>query len=237
MPLINYADVVYDGANVKETQLLQRLQKGAMRIILNTDRYAHIEDMHQNLNLIPLDLRRKHHVCHQTYKGLHGIAPNYIVDKLQIQDSRHSMNTRSTERGMLLVKPCRLHVCSKNFFVKGPKIWNPIESDIKSRPTLEQFKRNLYLSSIIVLFNYYWSQPLIFELILCIFFSILHDSVGCLEEVLRGCTDEELVEYGVADQWQALLTAVHRVCPLIQPEVNDERTAQEDDSQQRRRQQ
>ena len=91
VPLIDYADIVYEGINVKDRQVLERLQSSSMMIILNADKSTHIHDRQQQLSLLPLDVKHKHHLCHQTYKGLNCL-----------------------EQGMLNVKKCRLDLCKRN---------------------------------------------------------------------------------------------------------------------------
>ena len=58
LPLFDYGDVLYDCLFQKDTAILQRLQKCAMRSMLNTNRYEHIIDMQNNLGLNPLEVRR-----------------------------------------------------------------------------------------------------------------------------------------------------------------------------------
>ena len=96
MPLLDYRDVLYDGLSSKDGQMLQRLQNNALRIILKQDRGTHITDLHSEANVLMLNTVRKHHLCQQTYKGLNGLAPMYVTEKINLLDNTQNRSTRST---------------------------------------------------------------------------------------------------------------------------------------------
>ena len=125
---------------------MQKLQNSALRIVLNAGRLTHIDDLHKEANILKLDTRRKHHVCHQVYKGVNNLSPPYISQKLMTADRVGGMLTRTSGKGHLKVKQTRLELCKKNFFHKGPRIWNPLENEIKSCNSLPTFKKHLYSS-------------------------------------------------------------------------------------------
>ena len=130
--------------------MLQRLQNSALRIILNEGRLTPTDTMHKTLNIINLDTRRKHHICHQMYKGVNNLSPAYICSKLETIDRRDGMRTRTAGKGHIKSKRVTLQTCKKNFFHKGPNIWNPLEYEIKTCDNLQAFKNQLYSSKAIL---------------------------------------------------------------------------------------
>ena len=91
-----------------DVQMLQRLQNSALQMILNEDKYASTLMMHNQLNLLTLNLRRKHHLCHQIYEDINNLAPNYISDKLQKVEHLDSRTTRATTQDLLQIPRYRL---------------------------------------------------------------------------------------------------------------------------------
>ena len=85
-------------------------------MILGTQNMITRFEMHQELNIIPLSIRRKHHLRHQAYKGLHGLALGKC-DRLEPVSSSRAMQTRSQNTGVLNVQHCRLE--SVNNFYKS----------------------------------------------------------------------------------------------------------------------
>ena len=127
--------------------MLERLQNRALRIILK-DRYAHITEMHNQLNVLMLKTRRKHHLCQQIYKGINHLSPSYISDKLEIIERGEGMTTRSAGQCLRKPKQTKLEICKRNFFYKEPNTRNPLEYEIKHTNSLQLLKCQLYQSTI-----------------------------------------------------------------------------------------
>ena len=106
-----------------------------------------MKGMHCQLNILTLNVRRKHHVCHQVYSGINNLAPPYVCAKLQKVEHKGSIQTRSVIQDLLNIPKHRLELSRKNFYIKGPKVWNPLEKEIKNSDNLDIFKRNLYSST------------------------------------------------------------------------------------------
>ena len=51
LSIFDYADIIYHGITQSDKEVLQRLQNVACHAILWADQYAHIVDMHSELNL------------------------------------------------------------------------------------------------------------------------------------------------------------------------------------------
>ena len=100
--------------------------------------------MHKEANILTLDPCRKHHLCHQIYKGVNNLSPAYISQKLVTADRAEGIKTRTVGQGHSKPTQVRLELCKKNFFYKGPKTRNPLEYEIKNSNSLHSFKKQLY---------------------------------------------------------------------------------------------
>ena len=52
LPIFDFADVIYHSLKQADAVAFQYLQNAACRATLKTDHYAHISDMHEELNII-----------------------------------------------------------------------------------------------------------------------------------------------------------------------------------------
>ena len=60
-------------------QKLQRLQNMAARIITRIKRTAHITPSLASLHWLPIDQRIEHKLLVNTYRAIHGTAPEYVL--------------------------------------------------------------------------------------------------------------------------------------------------------------
>ena len=76
------------------------------------------------------------------YKAFNMDLPNNIQSLFQINN--HQYKTRQTDT--LTVKQARTSLRSSCVTVKGIKIWNDLNENLKSLPNLHQFRRNMKYS-------------------------------------------------------------------------------------------
>ncbi len=82
-PIFDYADVVYDCLNVRDSHALQKLQNSALRIVLKRDRRSHVADSHKDTNLHYLADRRHFHMLNQVYKCVNELVPDRVSRQLK----------------------------------------------------------------------------------------------------------------------------------------------------------
>ena len=70
IPHFDYADVVYDSMSKQLSQQLQVLQNRCLRICCNSGDYVSTAELHAEVNMPTLDVRRKNHCCNLVYKGI-----------------------------------------------------------------------------------------------------------------------------------------------------------------------
>ena len=81
----------------------------------------------------------KYKIILLTYKALHGMAPSYICDMLQLYHPK--LNLRSANKFLLSVPRTRLVTgADRSFSVIAPKLWNQLPLPIRSLDKLDSFK-------------------------------------------------------------------------------------------------
>ena len=81
-PILEYADVVWDGCSIDHTDRLERIQLEAARIITGVTRSTHLERLNSEVGWFPLSQHRKERKLTTLYKIIHGLAPSYLTDLL-----------------------------------------------------------------------------------------------------------------------------------------------------------
>ena len=147
VPLFDYGDVIYDCLTQHDSLMLQRLQDSALRLILDADWDTRTALMHEELNVITLEKRRKHHTCHQTYKIYRDGTPDKLREIIKPLTRATSIHTRSADKILLEIPNYKLNVTRKSYNYRGPFLWNDLEEYIKRSGSLEVFKKSLYYSS------------------------------------------------------------------------------------------
>ncbi len=115
LPIFDFLDTVNDCLNQRDSLILKRLQNCAMRRILQCDRLEPTKVMHDRLNLVPLEKRRKFHSCTETYQILNGVSPAYLDSLFTYVSDVHNRATRAAAGNRLYVPKCRLE-CTKQSF-------------------------------------------------------------------------------------------------------------------------
>ncbi len=140
-PHLDYCDTVYMTANVDVLNKLQLLQNVCCRIILRENRYASIDEMHKELQIMKLVERRDYHLgqlCHKNihYDGTASLAKFFV----KLQQGR---TTRQTTANHMGVPKYRTVMGSKAISVRGPKYWNKLPNDLKIVVKLNPFSTAL----------------------------------------------------------------------------------------------
>jgi len=81
------------------------------------------------------------------YRALHGTAPQYISDQLQLVanlPTRRRGRLRSLTSSLLDVRPSRcVTVDDRSFATADPRLWNSLPVDVQSAPSLTTFHQKL----------------------------------------------------------------------------------------------
>ena len=78
------------------------------------------------------------------FRVLHGLAPPYLNDLVDVADLPGRRRLRSSSSHQLTVPPFRLTTVSRRTFpVAALLLWNSLPSDIQSSPSLPVFRQRL----------------------------------------------------------------------------------------------
>ena len=78
------------------------------------------------------------------YRCLHGLAPRYLSDHIQLVADSNRRRLRSSSSMQLAIRRTRLStVGDRAFPVTGCRLWNSLPPDVTSAPTLTVFRNRL----------------------------------------------------------------------------------------------
>lgn len=140
-PHIEYAYTVWGDCPNKDK--LQRLQNRAARIITGNFDYVNIRGINlvKSLGWSNCMERYKYLVSTLMFKCIHGLAPDYLSDTLNLESDVSVLNTRSSCSLNARLPPWRTTGFKKAFVYNGPLIWNSLPKHIKESLTLQTFKQ------------------------------------------------------------------------------------------------
>ena len=141
-PHIDYAITVWGYAANVHVQKIQRLQNRAARILTsNYDCFTSVSSLLEQLGLQSILERRDYFNALIVYKGLNGLAPNYITTKFTRIIDCHGISTRSALDGNLTVPKPNVECFKQSLCFTGAHTWNSLPIDVRESPSLYTFKR------------------------------------------------------------------------------------------------
>ena len=132
LPIIEYGDIIYMGANQKRLHDLQLAQNRILKICLYENRRANTDMIHQRCNINLLQERRILHLNLFMYKQRHNVN---IVNTRNIRTRAHDALIFKTERP-------QNEKYKRNIFYKGALSWNSLPVYERNIETYEKFKEN-----------------------------------------------------------------------------------------------
>ena len=130
------------GLPKSEIGRLQRIQNSAARIITKCKKSEHITPILKQLHWLPIQQRIKFKILTITYKCLHGLAPDYLVNLLTPYIPPRDL--RSSSAMHLVIPKTKLCGYGDRAFAKcAPLLWNDLPVDIKDSDSLTCFKSAL----------------------------------------------------------------------------------------------
>ena len=99
--MFDYGCVVWGNTTNANTTRLVKLQKRAACIILKADFITPSDQLCKELNRLTFPKRVQYHICLMVYKGINGLAPEYISSMLTYVSEKYERHTRSTALDLL----------------------------------------------------------------------------------------------------------------------------------------
>ena len=129
---------------------LFKLQKRAVRIMMDSDYNYPTKELFRYLHIMPLPDRIKYKNMCLVFKSLKHMVPSYMTDMFRFVNQRHSRVTRASSQNMLDVPRAKLNVFKNTWSIQSAIEWNKLKIEVKSSETLVSFK-SCYL-------RYYWEE-------------------------------------------------------------------------------
>ena len=144
LPHFDYLDIIWNKTTKTKLNELDILYKKVAKIALDYDILESSKKVYQDMNWLPLHLRRQLHMTIYMYKIISGISPPQFIDKF----SYISGGSRGGEQCNLYTNKSKSH---KQFFYLGAKCWNLLPQSLRlaeSPKTLSNTYKNSFLQSI-----------------------------------------------------------------------------------------
>ena len=142
-PILEYADVVFDGCGTVLTQRLESIQYNAARTCLGALRTTNLKSLLDETGWETLAVRRKTHKMSLYYKMCNGLVPDYLqrlVPPLVSQTTRY--NLRNSHNQVTI--PTRTTRYKESFLPSTINLWNNLPLEIRNSRSLGTFKSKVH---------------------------------------------------------------------------------------------
>ena len=136
LPLIDYCDILYHGANEGNLDKLQRVQNRCLKYCLKVRRLTPTDYVHQEAKIPKLDMRRQYHA--QVY--------GFKMSKMHTKIDHRPLHTRLAQYPLL--KYSFIHTTSyeNSIEVYVAQTWNALLPSIRGTESLAEFKKLMKVS-------------------------------------------------------------------------------------------
>ena len=150
---LDYRSAILSGWPEVMTELLQKVQNMAARIILNKHPMDSATQCPKLLHWLPTWYRIDYKVAMLVFKSIHDMALKYLTKMLK-ENKTFRLGLCSANRNKLLTVPgTRKTFASRAFSVYGPTGWNKLPDHIRTSANNNTFKRELKTHPFILAFD------------------------------------------------------------------------------------
>ena len=145
-PLLEYADIIYDGSADNQLKRLEDTQRQAALTCTGAYKHTNHNRLLEELGWPPLSLQRRHHRLNLMFKIQHQLSPRYLTDSCPVlTQDRTNYNLRS---GLNITTPIQKTATYQNsFFPQTIKDWNNLKQETRLLKSIDTFKDTLKKSS------------------------------------------------------------------------------------------
>ena len=127
-PLFNYADIIWNGCNVRERNRLQTVQNFAAKSMTGRRKYQSATGSLAEYNLLRLHQRREIHEVVFAHKALKGQSSENLCKQYSAQIP--ACNTRGFQQGKLITPTHNTAKYERSCFYRSIKHWNEVPTSI-----------------------------------------------------------------------------------------------------------
>ena len=141
---LDYGNFILVRSPAYRLRYLQSVLNAAARLTYRLGRYDHITDALVSLHWLRVPERVDYKLAVQSYRVLHGAAPNYLNVLRRTADLVSRQRLRSSASERLEVPAYKLNtVGRRSFAVAAPLFWNTLPLDVQTAPSLPVFRARL----------------------------------------------------------------------------------------------
>ena len=141
-PVMEYADVLWDGCTESESDLLEHVQYEAAKIVTGAMKGTSKQRLMQETGWEDMKVRRAIHKLLLYFKIVNNFCPSYLTELLPFQVSERTNYSLRTASNYSLFSS-RTERFKKSFFPSTTKLWNDISLDVRYLNSIGSFKRAL----------------------------------------------------------------------------------------------
>ena len=141
---LDYCNSLMYGLPAYQIVKLQRVQNSAARLVYMVPKFVHISPLLKELHWLPVKFRIEFKILSLTFQVIHGSAPQYLRDLIQIREPLN-YNLRTNNEILLVVPPHKSlnSIGDRAFKFAAPKLWNRLPQELRHLDTLCTFKKQL----------------------------------------------------------------------------------------------
>ena len=145
-PLLEYADVIFDGCSDSDAQRLESTQRQAALACTGAYKHTSHTKLLQELGWTDLELRRKHHRLGIMFKIQTQTAPPYLRNACPpLTRDRTTYNLRTSEN--ITTPHQRTSTYQQSFYPHTIKDWNKLDRNSRNSTSINSFKDKLKKST------------------------------------------------------------------------------------------
>jgi len=138
LPYLTYCNIVWACNSNSQLAHLIKLQKRAVRIVYKTTYREHTSPVFKMLNILKLQDINKFQIAVFMYKYHHNLLPLIFDDFFCLNADIHTYYTRHSNA--LHMPAVRTTLRQRSIVFVGPLIWNQINTNFYSLPSVASFK-------------------------------------------------------------------------------------------------
>ena len=140
-PYLTYGLEVWGSASSCHIQIIEKIQKRAIRIITSSGARDHTAELFKSLNILPFKKVYQYCIAKLMFKFAKQIVPSAMRDMFSTNENTHSYNTR--HRGNLRVPHGRTLLVHRTFRYMGVHIWNEISLSVDHQCSMSTYKHKV----------------------------------------------------------------------------------------------
>ena len=123
LPILEYSSIVWDGCSQRDTDILEKLQNEAARIVTGLTRSVSLENFYSECCWIPLSERRRQHKLAFMYNVTNKLVPSYISDLIP-PTTRDINRYELRNRDNIAIPFSRTDISQKSCIPSSIALWN-----------------------------------------------------------------------------------------------------------------